>query len=63
MRDTKADWMEDTCPRCLGSRADPDQSGSVRRLPDDPTSGERQFALGVVPCRQCNGTGRVSKGK
>lgn len=62
MRESKADWMPDTCPRCRGSRADPDQSNSVQRLSEDPASpGEPRFQLGVVPCRLCGGEGRIPR--
>jgi DnaJ-class molecular chaperone len=53
----------ETCPRCRGTGADPDQSGIPRRLPDDPISGERSFQVSVDPCHQCNGTGRISNWK
>jgi hypothetical protein len=61
--ETKADWIDDKCARCRGSGADPDQSHAMRRLPDDPISGERRFELGAIRCRQCGGTGRIRKGK
>lgn len=61
---TKADLIEDKCPRCGGTRFDPGQPPiPLRPLPDNPISGEQQFEIGAVRCRQCNGTGRIPKGK
>lgn len=62
-KETKADWIEDKCPRCLGTGADPDQPRQPRPLPDDPISGERRFEVSAVPCSECRGTGRMPKGK
>jgi len=39
--ESKADWIDDKCPRCRGTGTDPDQS--VLAVAVDPTSGERQI--------------------
>jgi DnaJ-class molecular chaperone len=51
----------ETCPRCRGSGADPDQPAIPNRLPDDPVSGERGFQASADLCRRCGGSGRVLK--
>jgi DnaJ-class molecular chaperone len=55
--------IEDKCPRCAGTGADPDQSRVPRRVADDPISGERRFQVSADLCRQCGGTGRMPKRK
>ena len=58
-RESKADWLDNVCPRCGGTGADPDPH--VRQwqpLPDDLVAGERSFKLDVR-CRQCGGSGRA----
>lgn len=59
---SKADFIEDKCPRCRGNGADPDQSRVPRHEADDPISGEPSFQVSADPCRQCGGTGRIPKG-
>jgi hypothetical protein len=53
--ETKADWIDDICPRCRGTGADPDQSGIPRKLPDGT------IQVSADCCRQCGGTGRMPK--
>jgi rRNA maturation protein Nop10 len=61
-KETKADFIEDKCPRCGGTGSDPNQSHAPRRVADDPISGETQFQFDTNRCRQCGGTGRMPKG-
>jgi hypothetical protein len=62
-KETKADFIEDKCPRCGGTGADPDQSRVPRRVADDPISGEPRIQVSADRCRHCGGTGRITKGK
>ncbi len=60
----KSKLIEDICPRCKGTGADPEQPRSPRRLPNDPKlPGESRFQASADPCRACGGSGRIQKGK
>jgi DnaJ-class molecular chaperone len=60
----KSDLIEDVCPRCQGTGADPEQPSSPRQLPDDPKlPGEAVFQVSADPCRACGGSGRIQKAK
>jgi hypothetical protein len=60
----KSKLIEDKCPRCSGTGADPIQPAAPRRLPDDPKlPGEAVFQASADPCRACGGSGRIQKGK
>jgi len=62
-KETKADWIEDKCPRCDGTGVDRDQSRVPRRVEDDQISGEPRIQVSADPCRHCGGTGRMPKAK
>jgi hypothetical protein len=60
LTEAKADSVDNKCPRCRGTGADPEQPRVP--LPLAPVLGERQFQVGANRCHQCGGSGRIPNG-